>query len=41
MTNRIEQAVGCDDGDSAVKIIQNALGIDNFLYEISTKLVGK
>ena len=28
MTNRIEQAVGCDDGDSAVKIIQDALGIE-------------
>ena len=29
MANRIEQAVGCDDGDSAVKIIQNGLGIES------------
>ena len=27
--NLLEQAIGCDDGDQAAKIIQNALGIES------------
>jgi hypothetical protein len=29
MTNLLEQAINCDDGDRAVKIIQSALGIES------------
>jgi uncharacterized protein HemY len=29
MANLLEQAINCDDGDRAAKIIQNALGIEN------------
>jgi uncharacterized protein HemY len=29
MTNLIEQAINCDDGDRASKIIRDALGIDS------------
>ena len=29
MTNLLEQAIGCDDGDRAAKIIQDALGIES------------
>ena len=29
MTNLLEQAIGCDDGDRAARIIQNALGIES------------
>jgi uncharacterized protein HemY len=29
MANLIEQAIACDDGDRAAKIIQDALGIDS------------
>ena len=29
MANLIEQAIACDDGDRAVKIIQAALGIES------------
>ena len=29
MTNLLEQAINCEDGDLAVKIIQDALGIEN------------
>jgi uncharacterized protein HemY len=29
MTNLLEQAIKCDDGDHAAKIIQNALGIES------------
>jgi uncharacterized protein HemY len=29
MTNLLEQAIKCDDGDRAAKIIQNALGIES------------
>jgi hypothetical protein len=29
MTNLLEQAINCDDGDRAAKIIQNALGIES------------
>jgi hypothetical protein len=29
MTNVLEQAINCDDGDRAAKIIQDALGIDS------------
>ena len=29
MTNLFEQAINCEDGDRAVKIIQDALGIEN------------
>ena len=29
MTNLLEQAIDCDDGDRAAKIIQNALGIES------------
>jgi hypothetical protein len=29
MTNLLEQAIACDDGDQAAKIIQNALGIES------------
>ncbi len=29
MTNLLEQAIACDDGDRAAKIIQNALGIES------------
>jgi hypothetical protein len=29
MTNLFEQAINCQDGDRAVKIIQDALGIEN------------
>jgi uncharacterized protein HemY len=29
MTNLIEQAINCDDGDLASKIIRDALGIDS------------
>ena len=29
MTNLLEQAISCDDGDHAAKIIQNALGIES------------
>jgi uncharacterized protein HemY len=28
MTNLLEQAIDCDDGDRAAKIIQDALGIE-------------
>ena len=28
MTNQLEQAIGCDDGDRAAKIIKDALGIE-------------
>jgi uncharacterized protein HemY len=28
MTNHLEQAIDCDDGDRAAKIIQDALGIE-------------
>jgi hypothetical protein len=28
MTNLLEQAINCDDGDQAAKIIQDALGIE-------------
>jgi hypothetical protein len=29
MTNLLEQAINCDDGDRAAKIIQDALGIES------------
>ena len=29
MTNLLEQAINCDDGDLAAKIIQDALGIES------------
>jgi len=29
MTNLLEQAINCDDGDRAAKIIQRALGIES------------
>jgi uncharacterized protein HemY len=29
MSNLIEQAINCDDGDRAAKMIQNALGIES------------
>jgi hypothetical protein len=29
MTNLLEQAIKCDDGDRAAKIIQQALGIES------------
>jgi hypothetical protein len=29
MSNLLEQAINCNDGDQAAKIIQNALGIDS------------
>jgi hypothetical protein len=29
MTNLLDQAIGCDDGDRPAKIIQNALGIES------------
>jgi hypothetical protein len=29
MTNLLEQAIKCDDGDQAAKIIQQALGIES------------
>jgi hypothetical protein len=29
MSNLLEQAINCDDGDHAAKIIQDALGIDS------------
>jgi uncharacterized protein HemY len=29
MTNFIEQAINCNDGDRAAKIIQDALGIES------------
>ena len=29
MTNLLEQAIACEDGDRAAKIIQNALGIES------------
>jgi hypothetical protein len=29
MTNLLEQAIACDDGDRAAKTIQNALGIES------------
>jgi hypothetical protein len=29
MTNLLEQAINCDDGDRAAKIIQSALGIES------------
>jgi uncharacterized protein HemY len=29
MTNLLEQAIDCDDGDRAAKIIQDALGIES------------
>jgi len=29
MTNLLEQAIKCDDGDRAAKIIQEALGIES------------
>ena len=29
MTNLLEQAIKCDDGDRAAKIIQDALGIES------------
>jgi hypothetical protein len=29
MTNLLEQAISCDDGDQTAKIIQHALGIES------------
>ena len=29
MANLLEQAIDCDDGDNAAKLIQNALGIES------------
>ena len=29
MTNLLEQAINCDDGDRAARIIQNALGSES------------
>jgi len=29
MTNLLKQAINCDDGDRAAKIIRDALGIEN------------
>jgi uncharacterized protein HemY len=29
MSNLLEQAINCDDGDRAAKIIQNALGVES------------
>ena len=29
MTNLLEQAIGCDDGDQAAKLIQDALGVES------------
>jgi hypothetical protein len=29
MTNLLQQAIDCDDGDRAARIIQDALGIDS------------
>jgi uncharacterized protein HemY len=29
MTNLLEQAISCDDGDRAAKLIQDALGIES------------
>ncbi len=29
MTNLLEQAINCDDGNRAAKIIQNALGVES------------
>jgi hypothetical protein len=29
MTNLLDEAITCDDGDRAAKIIQNALGIES------------
>ena len=29
MTNRLKEAIACDDGDHAAKIIQQALGIES------------
>jgi hypothetical protein len=29
MSNLLERAINCDDGDRAAKIIQNALGIES------------
>jgi len=29
MTNLLDQAIACDDGDRAAKIIQEALGIES------------
>jgi hypothetical protein len=29
MTNVLEQAISCEEGDQAAKIIQDALGIEN------------
>ena len=29
MTNLLEEAINCDDGDRAAKIIQDALGIES------------
>jgi hypothetical protein len=29
MTNRLEEAIHCNDGDRAAKIIQDALGIES------------
>jgi hypothetical protein len=29
MTNLLEQAISCDDGDRAAKIIKDALGIES------------
>jgi uncharacterized protein HemY len=29
MSNLLEQAISCNDGDQAAKIIQNALGIES------------
>jgi len=31
MTNLLEQAIACDEGDQAAKIIQQALGIESYL----------
>ena len=28
MTNRLQEAINCDDGDQAARIIQDALGIE-------------
>jgi hypothetical protein len=29
MTNLLQQAINCDDGDHAAKLIQDALGIES------------
>jgi methionine-rich copper-binding protein CopC len=40
MTSLLEQAIGCDDGDRAAKIIQNALGIESDDGRVSLKPLG-